>query len=60
MIFLVLLAIFILFMIWLLPKVWRSIKQVFGYIRGLFSGNYEADKKHFEVNSVDPDIDHPV
>ena len=59
-IFLILLAIFTLFMIWLLPKVWRSIKQVFGYIRGLFSGNYEADKKHFEVNSVDPDIDHSV
>lgn len=35
-IFLVALAIFIIFMIWLLPKLWGGIKRVFGYIRNLF------------------------
>jgi len=25
-------------MIWLLPKLWRGIKKVFGFIRDLFKG----------------------
>jgi len=36
-IFLVLLAIFIVLMIWLLPKIWRGIRKVFSFIFGLFS-----------------------
>lgn len=31
--FIVLLVLFILFMIWALPKLWRSIKKVFGFLR---------------------------
>ena len=34
--FLVLLALFILLMIWLAPKIWRGIKKVFAYLRKLF------------------------
>ena len=38
--FLVLLVLFILLMIWLLPKIWRGIKKVFGYLgRLLGSGS---------------------
>jgi Domain of unknown function (DUF4126) len=34
--FIVLLVLFILLMIWLLPKLWRSIKKVFGWLGRLF------------------------
>jgi hypothetical protein len=34
--FIVLLVLFILMMIWLLPKLWRGIKKVFGWIARLF------------------------
>jgi hypothetical protein len=34
--FLVLMIIFIGFMIWLLPKIWRGIKKIFGHIGRLF------------------------
>ncbi|WP_340121500.1 DUF4126 domain-containing protein [Methylobacter svalbardensis] len=34
--FLVALALFILLMIWLLPKIWVGIKRVFGFIMNLF------------------------
>jgi hypothetical protein len=34
--FLVLLGLFILLMIWLLPKTWRGIRKVFGYLGRLF------------------------
>lgn len=34
--FLIALAIFIALMIWLLPKIWRGIKKVFGFIINLF------------------------
>ncbi len=36
-VFLVLLFLFIVFVIWLLPKIWRGIKKVFGFIARLFS-----------------------
>ncbi len=39
--FLVLLGLFILVMIWLLPKIWRGIRKVFGYLVNLF-GNRET------------------
>lgn len=35
-VFLALLAVFILLLIWLLPKLWRGVKAVFNYIRQLF------------------------
>ncbi|MGB5473995.1 MAG: DUF4126 domain-containing protein, partial [Gammaproteobacteria bacterium] len=34
--FIVLLVLFILLMIWLLPKLWRGIKKVFGWLGRLF------------------------
>jgi hypothetical protein len=40
--FLVLLGLFILLMIWLLPKIWRGIKKVFGYL-GRLLGNGSPD-----------------
>jgi hypothetical protein len=36
--FLVLLVLFILLMIWLLPKLWRHIRRVGGFVGRLFSG----------------------
>lgn len=36
--FLVLLALFILLMIWLTPKIWRGIKKVFAYLGKFFGG----------------------
>ncbi len=43
-IFLVALALFIGLMIWLLPKIWRGIKKVFGFIINLFAGKEESPK----------------
>jgi len=31
--FIVLLILFILFMIWVLPKLWRGIRKIFGFLR---------------------------
>ena len=42
--FLVLLALFILLMIWLLPKLWRGMKKVFAYLGKLFGSNRTSDK----------------
>lgn len=36
--FVVLLAVFVLVMIWLLPKLWRGVKLVFSSLRNFFSG----------------------
>jgi len=36
--FLLGLALFILLLVWLLPKLWRGIKRVFGWVVRLFSG----------------------
>ena len=38
-IIIVLLVLFILLSIWLLPKIWRGIKKVFGFIRRTLGGN---------------------
>ena len=37
-VFLILIAVFLLLMIWLLPKLWRGIKKVFGFLLRLFRG----------------------
>lgn len=42
-VFLVLLGVFVLIMIWVLPKLWRGIKRVFTYVRELFRGKHEPD-----------------
>jgi hypothetical protein len=38
--FIIVLVIFIVIMIWLLPKLWQGIKRLFNYIRDLFRGKY--------------------
>ncbi len=40
--FLIALALFILLMIWLLPKIWSGIKKVFRFLGSLFSGKSNA------------------
>ncbi|RME59953.1 DUF4126 domain-containing protein, partial [Candidatus Parcubacteria bacterium] len=44
--FLVLLAAFIVLMIWLLPKIWRGIKALVARIRALFTGRNPGPKGH--------------
>lgn len=42
-VFLLALLIFIILMIWLLPRLLLGIKRVFGYIRDVFRGKYKLD-----------------
>jgi hypothetical protein len=37
-VFVALLILFILLMVWLLPKIWRGVKKVCGFIKSLFAG----------------------
>lgn len=37
-VFIILLALFVMAMIWLLPRIWRGVKRLFAAIRGLFGG----------------------
>ena len=41
--FIVFLIVFVILLIWLLPKLWRGIKSVFAAIGRFFSGNKEPD-----------------
>ncbi len=41
--FLLALLIFIILMIWLLPRLWLGIKRVFGYVRDVFRGKYKSE-----------------
>lgn len=41
-VFLGLLVLFLLFMVWLLPKIWRAIKSVFAFFGRLFGGARET------------------
>lgn len=51
-VFIVLLMLFILFMIWVLPKLWRGIKKVFGFIgRKLGNGSTEAPREKVQSGS---------
>jgi hypothetical protein len=50
--FIVLLVLFILLSIWLLPKIWRGIKRVFGFVGRLF-GNSNAAAPSLTSISVD-------
>lgn len=51
--FLVALVLFLILLIWLLPKLWRGIKKVFKFLAGLFGGNKE--EKHLHVEEVKRD-----
>ena len=48
--FLGLLGLFILLMIWLLPKLWRGIKKVFGYLAGWIKGRKEKPLQPPAIN----------
>lgn len=50
-IFLVLLGIFILFMIWILPRLWSAIKRIFIRVRELFRGSNAPDNPVSETGS---------
>jgi hypothetical protein len=44
-VFLILLALFFGLLIWLLPKLWRGIKRVFGAVARLFGGGGKDEQK---------------
>lgn len=53
--FLVLLAVFLLFLVWLLPKLWRGIKRIFGAVgRWLGGGSKrsETDPRGSDIKSL--------
>jgi hypothetical protein len=55
--FLILLAIFIVMIIWLLPKLFRAIKKVFRFFINFFSGKKESEvNNQFEtaIDQIDP------
>lgn len=41
--FIIALVIFIIIMIWLLPRLWKAIKRVFIYVRDIFRGKYKQE-----------------
>ncbi len=43
--FLVFLVLFVILLIWLLPKVWSGVKKVFRFLGGLFGGKKERVKQ---------------
>ncbi len=51
--FLVLLALFILLMIWLLPKIWRGMKKVFTYFGKLF-GSDKTEESLTRLSDMKP------
>jgi hypothetical protein len=51
--FLVLLALFILLMIWLAPKIWRGIKKVFAYL-GKFFGSDTHEEPLTKLSDMKP------
>ncbi len=50
--FLVLLLVFIILMIWLLPKIWRGIKKVFAFIQDMF---HKKEKTSISDDKVESD-----
>jgi len=48
--FLGLLGLFVLLMIWLLPKLWRGIKKVFGYLAGWIKGRKQKPLQPPAIN----------
>jgi len=64
-VFLVLLALFLLLLVWLLPKVWRGIKRVFRWLARLFGGGRDqpaqnqltADPEHKRLGPPPGDRD---
>jgi len=54
--FIVLVVLFVALVIWLLPKIWRGVKKVFGKLRSLFGGKEAAD----QAPVVPPPVEAPI
>jgi hypothetical protein len=52
--FLVLLVLFILLMIWLLPKIWRGIKKVFGWLLRVLETSKTGESAENPPTSIKP------
>ena len=50
--FLILLLVFILFMIWLLPKIWQGIKKIFAFLTNMF---HKKEMTSIPVDKVESD-----
>jgi hypothetical protein len=50
--FLILLLVFIMLMIWLLPKIWQGIKKVFAFLTNMF---HKKEKTSIPVDKVESD-----
>ena len=48
--FLIAFVLFVLLMVWLLPKLWRGIKKVFGFLAKLFGFKKDEEPLHVEKN----------
>ena len=55
--FIALLIVFILLLIWLLPRIWRGLRRVFGVIANWFRNTSRADTQQ-RADSAPPRIDH--
>ena len=53
-VFLVVLVLFLLLLIWLMPKLWRGIKRVFGAIARLFRGDADAGAPRSKAEEDSP------
>lgn len=53
-VFLILLALFIIMMIWLLPKLWRGLRKVFNFIARLFGGGQQEPPTATPTNTTKP------
>lgn len=51
--FLCLLGLFLLLVIWLLPKIWRAIKRIFAFFARLFRGNDSAATDDSKANALE-------
>jgi hypothetical protein len=54
--FLALLAVFLVMMIWLLPKIWRGLRRLFRFIAGLFG----RPKDELPIPPTTPDRERPA
>lgn len=52
--FIVLLVLFVLLMVWLLPRLWRAIKKVFAALRRWLSGRDKSDERGPPPTSLPP------
>jgi hypothetical protein len=52
-VFIGLLALFLLMLVWLLPKVWRGVKRVFSFVLRIFGGDGGRDDERNEAPAED-------